>query len=384
MTETAITPSAPGAALGPEAVRRARRLAGLTDLLARSIGPVLLALVAGGILLAAMGRDPFTFYANVYRGGITLTAWQDSIIRMAPLLLIAGGLVIVFRAGIWNLGIDGQFLLAAAMVSGAGPWLEARVSHALMLALCFVLAALVGALWTAVPALLKAYFQTNEIITTLMMTFVGISLANVLIKGPFQDFSTNVPQTKVLPLDAMLPNLGATRIHVGVFVAAAAIVAVYYVMTRTAFGLRLHVLGGNPRAARHLGVNVPRLTIVAFLVSGALVGVAAAADILGLWGYVRADWNPAYGLQVVPLVFLARLNALAVVPFVAFYSVLSIGGDYATQQAQLPADFLLVIVGLILIFMAVTEYLGVKRELGASYLTSGLAAALRRRKEPED
>ena len=119
--------------------------------------------------------------------------------------------------------------------------------------------------------------------------------------------------------------------------------------------------------------------MVSFAVSGAVIGLAGAAEILGVWGYVRADWNPAFGLIVVPLVFLARLNAIAVIPFVALLSVLSIGGDLAARRADLPNDFLLVLVGLILLFMAVTEYLGRRRALGASYLTEGLVAALRRR-----
>ncbi len=380
MTETAISPET---TIAREGAARPRRLAGLAESLVRSLGPVLLALVTGGILLAAMGRNPLTFYANIYRGGITLSAWQDSVMRMAPLLLMAAGLIIVFRAGLWNLGVDGQFLLASAMIAGAGPWLEKRLPNTITLILLFLLAAVVGALWTVIPAVLKARYQTNEIITTLMMTFVGINLANILIKGPFQDFSSNVPQTSVLDFNALLPNVPGTRVHVGILVALTVILVVYYLMARTSFGLRLQVLGANPRAAWHLGINVARLTIVSFLISGALVGLAAAAEILGIWGYVRADWNPAFGLQVVPLVFLARLNALAVVPFVAFYSVLSIGGDYATQQAHLPTDFLLVLVGLILLFMAVTEYLGAKRELGGSYLTSGLATALRKRQENE-
>ena len=211
-----------------------------------------------------------------------------------------------------------------------------------------------------------------------MMSFIGVGIANILIKGPFQDTSVNIPQTRVLPLDKMLPAIPGTRIHVGVLVAVAAVLIVHFVLTRTSFGLRLQVLGANPRAARHMGVKVPRLIVMSFLVSGLLIGMAAATDILGIWGYVRANWNPAYGDTVIPFVFLARLNALAVVPFVAFFAVLSTGGDLATQQASLPTDFLLALVALILLFMTVIEYLGRRRSLGASYLTPGLEQALRR------
>jgi simple sugar transport system permease protein len=373
-TETALSPET--RPLGPVAPSR-RFATHALDVVIRSIVPVLLALGAGAILLLALGRDPITFYSNVWKGGIQLTAWQDSAIRAAPLLLIAVGLVVVFRANIWNLGYNGQFLLGAALISGLGPHLVASEPRWFALLLLFLVAGGAGAAWTLVPALLKARYETNEIITTLMMSFIGVGVANILIKGPFQDPSVNIPQTRVLPLDKMLPAIPGTRIHIGVLIALAAALLVHFVLTRTSFGLRLQILGANPRAARHVGVKVPRLIVMSFLVSGLLIGMAAAADILGTWGYVRANWNPAYGDTVIPFVFLARLNALAVIPFVVFYAVLSTGGDLATQQASLPTDFLLVLVALILIFMTVIEYLGRRRALGASYLTPGLRQAFR-------
>jgi len=209
------------------------------------------------------------------------------------------------------------------------------------------------------------------------MTFIGISLAAILVKGPFQDFSSNVPQTLPLNLDQLLPTIPGTRTHVGVVIAAVLVLVVHYATTRTSFGLKLQVLGANPRAAVHVGLDPKRVILTAFMCSGALVGVAAAIEILGILGYVRADYNPAYGDAVIPFVFLARLNALAVVPFIAFFSVLSVGGDLAASNANLSTDFLLVLVGLILLFMTVIEYLGRRRELGASYLPAGLKEALR-------
>jgi general nucleoside transport system permease protein len=347
------------------------------DLFIRSIVPVALALLAGAIMLLVLGHDPITFYANIWRGGIEGGAWQDSAIRMAPFLLIAAGLTVAFRGNIWNLGYNGQFLLAAAMVAGYGPTLVANLPLAVAATILFLMAGTAAALWTLIPALLKARYGTNEIITTLMMSFIAIDLASILIKGPFHDPTTPLPQTRVLPFEKMLPNIPGTRVHVGLLVAFTAIGVVHYVLTRTAWGLRLRIMGANPNAARHLGIDLPRLIVVTFLFSGFLIGLAAAADILGLWGYIRTGWNPAYGDLIIPFVFLARLNVLGVVPFIVFFSVLSTGGDLATQQANLSTDFLLVLVGLILLFMTVIEYLGRRRELGASYLTPGLKQALR-------
>jgi simple sugar transport system permease protein len=350
----------------------------LLDIVIRSVVPVILALVAGGLLLLTLGRNPIDFYRHVWDYGVAGGNWQQSAVTMVPLLLIAIGLTVIFRANIWNLGYNGQFALGAALVAGYGPTLVTDLPLWFAFAVLSLMAAAVGAGWTLVPALLKARYGTNEIITTLMMSFIGVDLADYLIKGPFQDPTIRTPQTTAMPLDKLLPPIPGTTIDCSLLVAFAAVIVVHYVLTRTAWGLKLHVLGANPRAARHVGIDLPRLTVTAFLISGALIGGAAAAYVLSpFWGYVRADQIPTYGDSIIPFVFLARLNALAVVPFVAFYAVLSTGGDFAASQANLPTDFLLLLVGLILLFMTVIEYLGRKRELGASYLPTGLVQALR-------
>jgi simple sugar transport system permease protein len=358
---------------------RSLRAGRALDVLVRSVVPVLLALAAGGLLLLAFGRNPLAFYGDIWTGGIQDGNWQNSGIRMAPFLLIAAGLIVIFRANIWNLGYNGQFLLGAAMVSGYAPTLEKDVPLWLAFTVLFLLAGATGAIWTLLPALLKAWYGTNEIITTLMMSFIGIDLAQILIKGPFHDSTTPLPQTA--QINDLLPQIPGTGdrpgIHVGLLVAFAAILVVHYVLTRTSWGLRLQILGANPRAARHFGIDLKRLIVVAFLVSGLCVGLAAAADILGLWGYIRTSWNPAYGDTIIPFVFLARLNALAVVPFIAFFSVISTGGDIAAANANLSTDFLYVLVGLILLFMTVIEFAGRRRDLGSSYLPAGLKQAMR-------
>jgi ABC-type uncharacterized transport system permease subunit len=372
----------------PEATPRDATLGRTGDFLLRSILPLVLALGAGAVILAVIGVDPVEYYKDIYRGGVELAAWQDSAMRVAPLLLIAVGLIIVFKAGIWNLGMDGQFLLAAAVIAGIGPRLEPHLPNALNLVLLFLIAGAVGAAWTIVPALLKARYELNEIITTLMMSFIGINLAQILTKGIFQDPTTTTPQTRAFDFEALLPSIpgtdSATRrwpgIHIGLLIAIVAAIVVWFLLARTAFGLRLGVLGASARAARHMGLDVTRLIVVAFLLSGMFVGFAAATEILGVKGYVRADWNPAFGLWVVPLVFLARLHPIGVIPYVALLSLTSIGGDFAAQNAGLTSRFTLLLVGLTLLFMALTEWLSRRIEPGTSYLPS-VAARRRRRSD---
>jgi ABC-type uncharacterized transport system permease subunit len=319
---------------------------------------VLLALVMGGIILLILGKDPLAYYGYVAkRGLLTWGGLQETFTRMSPLLLIAAGLIVAFRAGIWNLGGDGQFLLGAVITSAVAPLLVGALPDIVVLPLCMALSIATGALWSVVPAILKARYGINEIITSMMMSFLGTSFANVLIKLFFWDPATTVPQTRTLPVEDRLPRLFDTTVHAGVLVALAVIILVHLMMTRTAFGLKLQVVGANPAAAVHAGLNVGWLTIATFAISAGLIGLAGSVEILGVFGTVRADWNPAFGLLVVPLVFLARFNGYGVIGFTFFFSALMIGGDSAARRIGVPQHFVLVLVALLLIFLAVVEYL---------------------------
>jgi general nucleoside transport system permease protein len=335
--------------------------AGRRDLarrLAITLGPILLSLVLAGCVLLAVGVDPLSYYGFVVqRGLLSPLGLQQTLTRMAPLLFIAAGLIVAFRAGIWNLGGDGQFLLGAVTAAASAPLLVQALPGWLALPVAVLVAAAVAVVWSLLPALLRAYHGVNEIITTLMMSFLGVSLANVLVKLVFWDPATTVPQTRTLPVEDRLPRLFETTITSGLVFGVFAIVAVHLLMTRTAFGLKLRTVGANARAAVHAGLDVPLLTVAVFAISAGLIGLGGAIDIVGTQGNVRADWNPAYGLAVIPVVFLARLNGFAAIGFVFLLSVLSIGGESAARRLGVPQTFTLVLVSIVLVTLAIAEYL---------------------------
>ncbi len=358
-------------------VPRSRLNAGL-QVLIRTIAPLLLALAATGGVIWAMGVNPVQFYGDIIALGLGGTGWQKSLTLMAPLQLIALGLIIAFRAQLWNLGYSGTYLLAAAVVAGTAPTIMQAVPFLLGVLLLLAMALAVGAAIGFLPALLKAKYGTNEIVTSLMMSFIAIGAANLLVKGPFQDPGVTVPQTRVLDLGLMLPFIPGTRIHVGFVIALVIVLAFHVILTRSAFGLKIDVLGASPKAATHAGINVKRLIVVVFLLSSGMIALAGAIDMLGLWGYMRTGFNPTYGDKILPFVFLARLNPLGSIPLVAFYAVLATGGTIAAQQVGLSVDFLLIIVALILFFMTLIELIGTRRDLGKSYLPAGLFAGAKR------
>jgi len=354
--------SAPSEAAAGATAPKSQAGAGARSLLwgvMRVVVPVLLALLVSAVALILLGKDPLVYYGYIVeRGLFNRIGLQETIIRMAPLLLIAAGLIVAFQAGIWNLGGDGQFLLAAVVTAALGPALITILPRGPTLIICMLAGMRVGALWSVIPALLKARYGVNEIITSLMMSFLGTSLANVLIKLPFADPATTVPQTRTLPVDDRLPRLFGTAVHSGILIALAVVVLVHLMMTRTAFGLKLQVVGANPRAAMHAGLDVAKLTIATFAISAGLIGLGGAVEILGVWGTVRADWNPAFGMLVVPLVFLARFNGIAVIGFTFFFAMLMIGAESASRRVGIPQHYVLVLVALVLLFLALVDYIG--------------------------
>ena len=328
----------------------------------RAIVPVLAALALSGAVLWLLGTDPLEYYAYVARRGLmTPSGFQATVTRMAPLLLLGAGLILAFRAGMWNLGSDGQFMLGATAAAAIAPPLaeiwpvlggadrQRGGRHGR------------GGPVVAAAGAAEGWHGVNEIITTLMMSFLGLSLANALVKLVFLDPGTTVPQTRTLAVADRLPPLSGTTVSGGVLIGLAAIVAVHLVMTRTSFGLKLRVVGANPRAAIHAGLRVPLLTVAVFALSAALIGLAGAVEVLGVLGNVRADWNPAYGLSVIPLVFLARLNGFAAIVYVLLFSALQIGAESAARRLGVPPYFTLVLVANLLIMLALVEYFSQRR-----------------------
>ncbi|MCB1330450.1 MAG: ABC transporter permease [Maritimibacter sp.] len=327
-----------------------------------TIGPIIAAFVLSAVILMLVGVNPFTYYGYILeRSLFSGLGLEQTATRMAPLLFLCASLIIAFRAGIWNLGTDGQFLLGAVVSAATAPLLVGVLPGWAVLLVGFLLAAIVGAVWSIIPALLKAYQGVNEIVTTLMMSFLGVLLASTLVKLVFRDPDTTVPQTRTLAVEDRLPRLFDTSISSGLIWGLIAVIAVHLMMTRTAFGLRLRMVGANPAAAAHAGLSVPLLTMATFGLSAGFAGLSGATEILGVAGNVRANWDPAYGLMVIPLVFLARFHGVGAIVLVFFYSALMIGSESAARRLGVPQDFTLVLVAFLLISLGLGEYIDQKK-----------------------
>jgi simple sugar transport system permease protein len=322
-----------------------------------SLAAIAAALIVGGLFLAVRGKDPFAAYEMLLSRGIgTSYGITETLIRMAPLLIVSAGLLISLRAGVWNIGIDGQLMVGALFAGVAASAVAGQIANPLIWVVGALAGMLGGLIWALVPGILRVRWGLNEIITTLMMNYVALNVTSWLVKGPVKDPSVVPPQTVLIPKEMRLPAIPGTSVHIGLLVGLVVVVLVTVLFRHTVIGFMLDVLGRNRQAAIHAGLPVNRLTLFALLASGALAGLAGANDILGVKGLFQGNWNPGYGFAAFALVYLARLNSLWIIPFAYFLSFLAIGGEMMARPLGIPTYFVEMLEGLMLICFAVATY----------------------------
>lgn len=329
-----------------------------------SLAAVAAALVVGGLFLTLRGRDAFAAFSLLVERGLSPTGLTETLIASAPLLLVGSGLVVALRAGVWNVGVDGQLLVGALLAGVVGAALAPTAPPPAMWLVAAGAGALGGLGWALLPALLKVRWGTNEIITTLMMNYVAINLTSWLVKGPAKDPAVVPPQTRLIPPAARLPDLFGSGVHLGFLVGIVGAIGVAVLFRVTVAGFRLDTLGRNRRAAVHAGMPIDRLAVGALLASGALAGLAGANDVLGVKGLFQGNWNPAYGFAAFALVALARLDGFWLIPFAWLLALLAVGGESMTRPLAIPTSFVALLEGLVLLFFGLAlalERRGVRR-----------------------
>jgi ABC-type uncharacterized transport system permease subunit len=324
---------------------------------------VISAFVVGGVILLFIGKNPFTLYWQLILQGMgSSLGIIETIIKMAPLLIVSAGLLVAFSGGLWNLGVEGQFLMGA-MLTG---WLAPKLIPFFSLPVYFIALGGIGfaggMAWALLPAILKARYNLNEIIITLMMNYVALNFVTWMVKGPINDLSVVPAQTKLIPMTHRMPMIPFTRIHLGLIIGLIVIIGVYWIIRRTTMGYQIRVLFANKKAAIHTGMNVKRIIVWSLLISGGFSGLAGAIDVLAIKGLFQGGWHPMYGITCIPLVFLARLNGWAVIPLSYFFSFLVVGGEFVARDQGVPVFFVHVLEGLMLLSFAAGETIGNRRK----------------------
>ena len=325
-----------------------------------SLLAIVAALVVAGIFFQAYGVSAFRAYGDILRGALgSKLGITETVRRMIPLLVIGIGLAVAFRALFWNIGAEGQLLIGAIAASGIA--LFSGIPGPLMIPAMFVGGFLAGALWGAVPAILKARLGINDVITTLMLNYVAIYIVEWLIHGPWKGptmrgFAYSDP----FPSAAVLPVIAGTRIHWPTLMLGllAAVIAFLWV-TRTRQGFEIRVVGENPDAARYSGISQAKITILAMVVSGGLAGVAGVGEVAGIHHMLLSPTHISmgYGYTAIIVAWLARRNPLAVIATSFLFGVIMRGGDVIKVSLGLPFQLVNVFNGLILFFLIGSEIL---------------------------
>ena len=268
--------------------------------------------------------------------GETLALVSDVLVRATPLALTGLAVAIAFRGGVWNIGADGQFLAGATLAAWIGVMLG--VTHA-ALPLALLAGAAAGAVWAGIAGILRSRFGVLEVISTIMLNFVAAFGVSYLVRGPLQEPTHVYPQTSSIGTAAELPVLvPGTRIHAGVLIALALAMAAWWAMRHTAAGFRLRATGANPFAARSAGlVNAERVTMRAFLLSGALAGLAGAVEVCGVTYALYENLSPGYGYTAIAVALLARLNPIGTFIAAILFGALEVAASALQREAAIPS-----------------------------------------------
>lgn len=326
--------------------------------LAAPVLAVLATMVFGGLLFSLLGKDPVeaikTIFWEPLFGEFAFFYRPQLLIKGAPLVLIAIGLSLGFKAGIWNIGAEGQYIMGALFGAGAGLAFYPSES-ALIFPLMVLAGAFGGWIWAMIPAVLKVKFGTNEILVSLMLVYVAeqflASMSLGLLKNP-EGFG--FPGSRNLQQYASAHNadlIAGSGMHWGVVAAFIAVIFAYVLLARHRLGFAIRVTGDAPRAAAFSGVNPARLVLFCLGMSGLLAGLAGMFEVSGPAGQVTIDFNVGYGFTAIIVAFLGRLHPVGILLAGALMALTYIGGDIAQSKLGLPAAAIQVFQGMLLFFL---------------------------------
>ena len=323
------------------------------------LGAVVAALAVGAIMLLALGANPLDGYRAMFSGAVGGTDnVADTAIKAMPLLLVGVGICVAFRAGVINIGGEGQIIagaIVATLVALAVPGLPSVI----LIPLVLIAGAIGGGIWGAIPGALKAYAGVNEILSTIMMNIIAAQLMSFLLQDLLiEEGAIKIQQTKRLSENADLPLLpGGTRLHLGVLIAIGVAVLGYYLLFRSVAGMRLRAVGHNPDAARYAGLAVKRSVVRALAISGACAGIAGAVLVFGSQSHRligeggAAAFTQNAGFNGIVAALFGGLHPLATVPASFLFGGMLTGGIEMQRELQVPAALILAINGVVVVFV---------------------------------
>ncbi len=329
-----------------------------------SLGAVVMALVLGGIIIAMIGGDPFAIYAHIAKSSFgDIGVLSDTLVKATPIIFTALACSVAFRMKLWNIGAEGQFVMGAW---GAGaivlaPVLPAVTPAWIFIPVMIVAGMLAGGIWGLIPGFLKARFNVNEIISSLMLNYIAISWINFWIFGVWSEggfqmspkFPDNAALPRLLSLAKSYPIFRGLTTHLGLVFGIIAAVVLWFVIYRSRWGYEVRLIGDNPNAAKYAGINISRNIILAMFISGALAGLGGMSEVTGV--IHRLQTSPVasgYGFTGIIVAWLAKLNPLVVILVSILFGALILAG----REIQ-PSGVPKMIQGIILVCLIASDFL---------------------------
>ncbi|WP_026291381.1 ABC transporter permease [Marinobacterium rhizophilum] len=326
------------------------------------LSPVLaavLTLVSGALLFLLLGQSPAEgLHAFFIMPVSDLYGLSELGVKAAPILLCAMGLAVCYRAKVWNIGAEGQLLFGALI----GSWAALQFLHtesAWALPLVLLAGALGGMFWGLIPALLRTHFNTNEILTTIMLNYIALNVLLYGVHGPLKDpEGYNFPESALFSDSTLLPTLlEGTRVHIGVLFALLAVAVVWVLLSRTFIGFQIRVLGLDARAAHYAGYHEKRLVIFVLLLCGGLAGLAGVLEVTGPIGQLVPQVSPGYGYAAIIVAFLGRLHPLGILLASLLMALVYMGGEMVQIELGLPQALTGLFQGMLLLYLLACDFL---------------------------
>ncbi len=330
-----------------------------------AVGAIVTILAVTGGAFVIAGANPLDAYYAYFIAPLTREFTLLEVLNKAtPILFTGTAVAIAFRAGYWNIGVEGQLLMGAVAAAGIGQVVEGW-PPLLVLPLMVGAGALAGAAWALVPALLRVRLGIDEVVTTLLLNPVALLVVQALLHGPWKDPETGFPESPRIaeaaefpPLADFIPLIGRSRLHLGFVIAIVLIVIAWYVLSRTGTGLRVRAVGLSPHGARFAGIRVERTLLRVALVSGAIAGVAGVSEVAGIQFRLTEGVSPGFGYTGIVVAMLGGLTMPGVLVAGLLLGDLSVGASSAVRSLQIPSQLgdvvqgtlLLVVIGAVAIY----------------------------------
>jgi simple sugar transport system permease protein len=337
--------------------------------------PVLATLAAlgvGAVILFFLDVNPIEAYKALLEGAFgSPNAFAETLVKATPLLLVAIGICISFRGDVINIGGEGQMIIGALLATWVGLTFTNLYGWSVIL-LAILVGFLSGGIWGGIPGYLKAYFNVNEILSTVMMNAIAVQLMNFLLRGPMIDpsqaeLASKIPQTARLLEIFRLPRLVPTRLHLGGLIAVALAILVYILLWRTTLGYRIRAVGQNPHASRYAGIKVQRYVVLALLLSGAFAGLAGTNQVYGVNYRMITDGSSSgftgnAGFNGIVAALFGQLHPIWSIPASVLFGALLVGANSMQRVVQVPSALVIALNGLVVVFVVSSEFLRRKRQ----------------------